>query len=144
MPSEICIKSQSSLKNEPSSFQFDGYVNIKSYSGSIIVDKEILEKRVTWKKQIVSGRVQSQGFIDTVSAGTTITIGAPQKNIRGGEFIRFKMNAYGHRHNCYIYPENEFYVSICEDNNISSFGSSPAEAQEMLQEALELYHDVYG
>jgi predicted RNase H-like HicB family nuclease len=40
-----------------------------------------------------------------------------------------------------IYGEGEYYVAQCLNVDVSSFGTSEAEALENLQEALELYFE---
>ncbi|MCU0424806.1 MAG: type II toxin-antitoxin system HicB family antitoxin [Candidatus Kapabacteria bacterium] len=40
-----------------------------------------------------------------------------------------------------IWREGEHYVSLCLNNDVSSFGESREEALENLKEALELYYE---
>lgn len=58
-----------------------------------------------------------------------------------GPTLRFKISVNRRRHDCYLYSEDDLFVSICEDNNVSSFGNTPGDAQERLREALELFYE---
>jgi len=40
-----------------------------------------------------------------------------------------------------IWKEGEFFVSLCLNNQVSSFGETPNEAKDNLIEALELYYE---
>ena len=58
-----------------------------------------------------------------------------------GPSLRFQLRVNGRKNNCYLYSEDELFVSICEDNDVSSFGRTPGDAQERLREALELFYE---